>query len=91
MNTVKISSKGQIAIPKKIREALKIQNGDKFILEIKNKKILLEPVINIHPSQAWFWQNEIQQKIKKSKKDFHTGNYRKYESIDKLIDYLTDE
>jgi len=38
----KISSKGQITIPKEIREYLKVKPGDKVKFEIVNGKVVLE-------------------------------------------------
>ena len=89
--TVTISSKGQIAIPKDIRQKLEISQGDKFNLEIKNGKIYLEPVMNIPRSQGWFWDKEIQEKVKKSETDYKKGNYKRYENIDDILDDLKDE
>jgi len=93
MKTVTISARGQVAIPKEIRGALHIKEGDKLILELKDGKILLEPAvaINIPRSQAWFWSEEIQEEIKESEKDFRSGNSRVYKNIDKLIDDLNDD
>lgn len=42
MTTVKVSEKGQIAIPKTIRKVLRINRGDSLILFQIGGKILLE-------------------------------------------------
>ena len=44
VKTVKVSEKGQIAIPIEIRESTGIQQGDELILVQKGNKILIEPV-----------------------------------------------
>ena len=41
METVKVSSKGQIAIPKQIRETLNITEGSRLNLEIRGQDIVL--------------------------------------------------
>jgi antitoxin PrlF len=43
---VKLSSKGQLVIPKKIREALNLQPGTEFDVELINGKILLNPIVD---------------------------------------------
>lgn len=52
--TVTMSSKGQIVIPAKVREALGIREGDKFVLKNLDGKIQLEPLSEVlkkkHPS-----------------------------------------
>ncbi len=41
---LKLSSKGQLVLPKKIREKLHLKNGDQFQARIVDGKIILEPV-----------------------------------------------
>lgn len=42
LKTVNVSEKGQIAIPKDVQELLDIKKGDRLVLTIKNKKILIQ-------------------------------------------------
>jgi AbrB family looped-hinge helix DNA binding protein len=41
---LRLSSKGQLVLPKKIREKLHLKNGDQFQARIVDGKIILEPV-----------------------------------------------
>ena len=41
MDKVTVSSKGQIAIPKQIREALNLTEGSKLTLEVRGQEIVL--------------------------------------------------
>jgi AbrB family looped-hinge helix DNA binding protein len=41
MEQVTVSSKGQIAIPKQIREALNLTEGSKLSLEVRGQEIVL--------------------------------------------------
>lgn len=41
---VTLSSKGQLVIPKHVREALNISSGDQFRVKIIEGKIVLEPL-----------------------------------------------
>ena len=41
MEKVTVSSKGQIAIPKNIREALNLSEGARLTLEVKGQRIVL--------------------------------------------------
>lgn len=47
MPIVKLSSKGQIVIPAEIREYLKLEKGDKVLIEKKNQDIVLKPVAKL--------------------------------------------
>lgn len=89
MRAITISAKGQIAIPKDIRESLDIKAGDKFTIEIKNKAITLKPAITITipKEQAYFWTPEIQSKIKTAKKEFQEGKHKEY-TVDAFLNEL---
>jgi len=47
MEIVKLSSKGQIVIPAKIRKELKLSKGDKLLLEREGDMIILRPVVKL--------------------------------------------
>ena len=44
LKTIKVSQKGQIAIPAEVQKMTGIKKGDNLILFIKGKKIMLEKV-----------------------------------------------
>ncbi len=44
--TVKLSSKGQLVIPKDIRKTLNLKPGDEFNIELAGRQIILQPVID---------------------------------------------
>ena len=83
MKAITISAKGQIAIPKDIRESLDIKAGDKFTIEVKNKAITLKPAITltIPKEQAYFWTPEIQDKIRTAKKEFKEGDHKAFTEV----------
>jgi AbrB family looped-hinge helix DNA binding protein len=43
---VKLSSKGQLVIPKKIRQTLDLQPGTEFTIELVGRQIIIQPVVN---------------------------------------------
>jgi len=89
MKALTISSKGQIAIPKEIREVLDIKEGDKLTYKLEKGKIVLEPIVSIPRSQAYFWTPEVQEKVKKAEENFKSGNFKTRE-IDKFVKELKD-
>jgi len=44
MGIVKISSKGQITIPKNVREILNLKPGDRIEIKVKDNFAILEPL-----------------------------------------------
>ena len=87
MKTLTVSPKRQIAIPKDVCEILHIKEGDQLILEVHEGKLVLEPSLNIPRSQAWFWTDKVQERIKKTEKNFRDGKYRKYD-VDEFVKEL---
>ncbi len=51
-----VSGKGQIVIPKPIRQAIHIEKGDELEVEIKGQVIVLKPIKRF---QAERWQDYI--------------------------------
>ena len=45
----KLSSKGQLIIPKGIRRSLALEPGSQFQVDVVDRKIILEPVSNTSP------------------------------------------
>ncbi len=63
MSTImKISSQGQIRIPKKAMHSLGIDTGDYVEVAVEEQQIVLKPRKLIDPSQGWYWTKEWQQK-----------------------------
>ena len=61
MSTVmKISPQGQIRIPKKVMNALKIVPGDYVEVDVESGQVILKPRKLIDPSQGWYWTQEWQ-------------------------------
>jgi len=87
MKTLTVSPKRQIAIPKEVCEKLHIREGDQLILEVKEGRLVLEPSFNIPRSQAWFWTEKVQEKVKKAEKNFIARKGKKYQ-IDEFVKEL---
>jgi AbrB family looped-hinge helix DNA binding protein len=52
MKSVKVTSKGQITIPRSLREQLNIKEGDYLDASIQNKSLLLKPVPRQHDAEV---------------------------------------
>ena len=59
-NIMKISPQGQIRIPKKIMQTLKIEKGDYVEVAAEDGQVVLKPRKLIDPSQGWYWTKEWQ-------------------------------
>lgn len=57
---MKISPQGQIRIPRKVLDALKITPGDYVEVDVERGQAVLRPRKLIDPSQGWYWTKEWQ-------------------------------
>jgi len=80
MKATTMSSKGQIAIPKEIRDTLQIKTGDQFTVEVAGNTILLKPAVTIMvpKEQAYFWAPEVQEKLRNAEINFQNGKSKHY-------------
>ena len=90
---MRISSKRQISIPKRVMEALDLKPGDEVELEVKGTTVRLIPIktIKVPRDQAWFWTPEWQAKEREADQDVSTGRYRDFESVEDLLKELHGE
>ena len=90
---MRISSKRQISIPKRVMEALALEPGDEVELEVKGTTVRLIPIktIKVPRDQAWFWTPEWQAKEREADQDLSTQRYRDFESVEDLLKELHGE
>ncbi|HID63648.1 MAG TPA: AbrB/MazE/SpoVT family DNA-binding domain-containing protein [Anaerolineae bacterium] len=53
MPVVTLSSKGQIVLPKEIRQALGLRKGDRLRVTQEGDHIILTPYVRVSSSEAW--------------------------------------
>jgi|WetSurMetagenome_2_1015567.scaffolds.fasta_scaffold00138_37 antitoxin MazE len=90
MKTITVSAKGQIALPKEIRDALHIEVGSQLAPAIKNGKLVLEPVVTIPQSQAWIWNAKWSGKISDSQEDIKKGRVHTFASVEEMRKAFAD-
>ena len=71
MKTIKVSEKGQIAIPQIIRENLNIHQGDELILLQINGKLLIEKVERVEKQ----FEDDFKDILKFSETRFYNITY----------------
>lgn len=59
MQTVTLSSKGQIVLPQSIRRRLGLREGDKFEVSLKDQTVLLIPLPAERPTGWQRWRGEL--------------------------------
>lgn len=85
---VNLKQNSQVTIPKNIIDKLKLKTGDNLEIRIENDEIKLKPVLIIDRSQAWYWSEEWQDKLREANKDLKLGKIKNAKNVEDLIKQL---
>lgn len=86
----KLSSKGQITLPKAVRKALGLEEDALVRVEIVDEGILLRPQRVIDATQAWFWTPSWQAGEAQASADIEAGRVAESLSGVELLASLDD-
>jgi AbrB family looped-hinge helix DNA binding protein len=87
----KLSSKGQITLPKAVRSAARLAKGDPVKIEVtEDGTIILRPQRMIDASQAWFFTPEWQDGEAAASADVAAGRTKVYKSSEDFLASLDD-
>ncbi len=73
MALVKVTRNFQVSIPKEVREALQIEEGDLVEVVEREGEIVMVPKKLVDASQAWFWTREWQEEERAVDEDLRAG------------------
>lgn len=85
-----IRPKGQLTIPRAIRAALGLEEGDPVEIEIVDEGILLRPKKVINASQAWFWAPAWQEGEAHAARDIAEGRGDTLKTTEDLLASLDE-
>lgn len=88
----KLTSGGQVTVPKEIRERTNMQPGDFVEVELDDEgHIVLTPKKLVDASQAYFWTEEWQKEERKADEDIKTGRVKRFKSAREAVRYLKNK
>ncbi len=85
MPTAFLRPRGQLTIPREIREAAKLEDGDPIEIELVPEGILLRPRKPSDTTQDWFWTPEWQAGEQEAAADLAAGRSTRYESDEEFL------
>jgi len=89
MPLVRITRNYQVSIPKRVREALGLAEGDLVEVEERDGEIVMVPKKLIDASQAWFWSPEWQRGEREVDEDIRAGRIvGPFKGVDELKKHL---
>lgn len=88
MADTRVRAKGQVTIPREIRERAHLEEGDPMEVEMVPEGILLKPRKVIDATQAWFWTPDWQAGEREASVDIAEGRVEVLDSDDDLLESL---
>jgi AbrB family looped-hinge helix DNA binding protein len=85
-----IRAKGQVTIPRDIREAAHLAEGDPVEFEITSEGILLRPQKVIDATQAWFWTPAWQAGERAASEEVAAGRTESFDNDEDFLASLDD-
>jgi len=72
-----IRGKGQLTIPRDVREAARLGDGAMVQFEVTEQGVLLRPKVAVDADDAWFWAREWQEGEREAQAELADGEARK--------------
>lgn len=83
-----VRSKGQITIPREVREAAHLEEGDPVEVEVVREGILLRPKKVIDSTQTWFWAPAWQAGEAEASDDIEAGRIKVHKTAKDFLKSL---
>lgn len=81
-----LRGKGQITLPREVREAAHLEEGDPVEIEVTDEgSIVIRPKKLIDASQAWFWTREWQAGEREADADIRAGRVTRHTSDEDFL------
>ena len=88
----KLTSGGQVTLPKEIRIKTNMQPGDFVEVKLDEEgRIILTPKKLVDASQAYFWTEQWQKGERKADEDIKAGRVKRFKSVAEAVKYLEDK
>jgi len=88
MSVHKVTTNGQVTIPKEIRERVHLEVGDLIEFLVEGNKIVIVPKKLIDADQAWFWTEEWQEKEREADEALRKGEFEEFDRVEDLLNDL---
>lgn len=83
-----VRSRGQITLPREVREALHIDEGDDVAFVVEAGQVTMRGLKSIPAEQAWFWTDAWQAGERDASEQLAAGEGSVYDDSDAFLDSL---
>ncbi|MCE5008380.1 AbrB/MazE/SpoVT family DNA-binding domain-containing protein [Staphylococcus saprophyticus] len=86
-----VKKRGQITIPKNLREELDLHEDDQLEVSVENGKLVMQPVITIAKDQSWFWSPEWQKGEREAEENISNNEVKTFNNAEDAISFLRSD
>lgn len=83
-----VRSRGQITLPREIREALHVEEGDDVAFEVEDGQVTVRGLKSVPADQAWFWTKEWQEGEREAAEQAAAGEGSVFNDAGTFLDSL---
>lgn len=83
-----MTTKGQVTIPREIRDALGLESGTQLDFEIEGNRIVIHPVVTIRVSDSWVQHPEVVAALNQSFDEVERGETEGAVDVDEFLERL---
>ena len=85
---VTLRARGQVTLPRFIREKLHIEEGSLVLIKIVKNAVVMVPQETVDKDQSWFWQERWQKLEAEAEEDIRKGRVKSFDSVKELFDEI---
>lgn len=85
---VRLRARGQVTLPRFIREKLHLEDGSLVLIKVVDQTIVLVPQETVDKEQSWFWQERWQKLEAEAEEDIRQGRVKSFDSVEELFDEI---
>ena len=83
-----VRSRGQLTLPREVRDALHVEEGDDVAFIVEDGRVTLRGLKSIPAEQAWFWTNAWQAGEREASEQVAVGKGTVFNSGGAFLDSL---
>jgi antitoxin PrlF len=88
MTRAVVRSRGQITLPREVREALHVEEGDDVAFVVEAGQVTMRGLKSIPAEQSWFWTNAWQAGEREASDQIAAGEGPVFDNGDSFLDSL---
>ena len=88
MKRAVVRSRGQITLPREIREALHVEEGDDVAFVVEAGQVTMRGLKSVPAEQSWFWTDSWQAGEREASEQVAAGEGTVYDNGDAFLDSL---